>query len=58
MLAGLPLIAESSFEFPIRRSDHKDSAVGHRGARDHIFDKVAMTRRVDDGELALRILEL
>ena len=46
MLASLAILGDTSFELTGTGGDDEDSAVGLRGASDHVLDEVTVTRSV------------
>ena len=54
VLAGLAVLRDTGLEFTSARGDDEDGAVGLRGTGDHVLDKVAVARSVDDGDHVLR----
>jgi hypothetical protein len=48
MLARLAVFGDTSFEFTSTAGDDENSAIRLRSASDHVFDKVTMTRGIDD----------
>jgi hypothetical protein len=48
MFTGLTILGDTSFELTSTSGNDEDSAIGLRGTGDHVFDKVTMSRGVDD----------
>jgi len=48
MLAGLTIFGDTSFEFTGTGRNDEDSAIGLRGAGNHVLDEITVSRSVDD----------
>ena len=50
VLTSLAFLGNTSFEFTETTGDDEDSTISLRGSGDHVFDKVTMSRGVNDLE--------
>jgi hypothetical protein len=58
VLASLPILGNTSFEFTSSRSNDENGAIGLRGTSDHVLDKVTVTWCVNDGDEVFWSLKL
>jgi hypothetical protein len=53
VFSGLSILGDTSFEFTLRRGDHKKSAIGLRSTSNHIFNEISVSWGINNGEVIL-----
>jgi len=53
VFSGLSVLGDTSFEFTLRRGDHKKSAIGLRSTSNHIFNEISVSWGINNGEVIL-----
>ena len=48
VLTGLTILRDTGLKFTNSSSDDKNSTIGLRSSRDHVFDEITMPRSVDN----------
>ena len=54
VLASLPILGDTSFEFTGTSSNDQDGAISLGGTSDHVLDEIAMSGRINDLGCTLR----
>lgn len=58
VFSGLTVLGDTSFEFTLGGSNHKNSDISLGGTGDHILDEISMSGGIDDGEVVFGSFEL
>lgn len=58
VFSGLTILGDTSFEFTLGGSNHKNSNISLGGTSNHILDEISVTGGIDDGEVIFSSFEL
>lgn len=58
MFSGLTVLGDTSFEFTLGGSNHKNSNISLGGTSDHILDEISVSGSINDGEVIFSSFEL